>query len=460
MTIEEAKKNLSCVLETLLNQTSPANVSSVKDRVSNIIDVLKVENNYIYVVVKDNLNLLLIKKFDSRQMDTILQDLLPDKYGFKFITQIDADNEKEKNKFIVNIPEPVKFNRSARKLRAEFTFDNFVVGKSNRFAYTCAFKVAEAPNNVYNPLYIFGDVGLGKTHLMMAIGHYILDKDINTNIVFTTAQQFTEEYFVYTRKDNSNIDEFYNKYYNADVLLIDDIQFLENKTHTQEEFFKIFDRLHNDNKQIVVTSDRPASELKIMNRLKSRFSWGMPVDIQTPDFELRMNILRRKLEFLVANPNDVPDGCLKVIADAFYTNVRELEGSLTRFISYCVSMNLEFKEESVYIALEGLLQPKKQDESSEITDKIQNLINIVTKYFQISEEDLLSQNRKPNLVYARNACYYILRGELNLSLAKIGEYFNKKDHTSISYGVNKIKEQIQTNLNVKNDINYIKEKMV
>ncbi|MBQ7275809.1 MAG: chromosomal replication initiator protein DnaA [Bacilli bacterium] len=460
MTIEEAKKHLSNVLNVLIEQSSPANLAAVKDRISNIVDVFKIENNYIYVIVKDKLNLLLINRFDSRQMDAILQEILPEKYGFKFITQMDVDIEKEKNKTIVNTPMQINFDRSSRKLRAEFTFDNFVVGNSNRFAYTSAVKVAEAPNNVYNPLYIFGDVGLGKTHLMMAIGHYILDKDINTNIVFTTAQQFTEEYFVYTRKDNSNIDDFYNKYYSADILLVDDIQFLENKTHTQEEFFKIFDRLHNDNKQIVVTSDRPANELKIMNRLKSRFSWGMPVDIKTPDFELRIKILRKKLDVLVSNPNDVPDECLEVIADEFSANVRELEGALTRFVSYCVSMNLDFSKESVYIALDGMLQPRKQSESKEVEDKIHSLIDIVTKYFQISEEDLLSQNRKPNLVYARNICYYVLRGELNLSLTKIGEFFNKKDHTSISYGVNKIKEQIQTNLNVKNDINYIKDKLV
>ncbi len=390
-------------------------------------------------------------------MDELLTDLVKEKTGFKFITKDDAEKEKENNvEKIAQIDRTI--DRSNRKLRAEFTFDNFVVGESNRFAFISAMKVAENPYSVLNPLYIFGDIGLGKTHLMMAIGHYILDKNINANVIYTSAQQFTEDYFVYTKKDTKNIEFFYNKYRSADVLLVDDIQFLENKPGTQEEFFKVFDYLHENNKQMVITSDRMASELKLMSRLKSRFSWGMPVDIKSPDEDLRVNILKRKLEFLISNPSDVPISCLKIIADNFTDNIRELEGALRRFITYCVSMNLPFTDENVYLTLDGIM-PKNKTALSSSDDEITKLKNVVCNYFRLTENDLISNSRKPNIVYARNLCFYIIRNDFKLPLKKIGEFFGGKDHTTVTYGCEKIGEQIQNNVNAKNDIQYIKSKM-
>ena len=233
MTVDEAKKYLSLVLEQLKKETPAENLANFEERFGDMREVLKYENNYIYVIVKDPLTKLLIEKFNSRRMNELLTIALKEKAGFKFITEEDAEKEKEQNSPFVSI-DNLNFDRSTRKLRAEFTFDNFVVGESNRFAFVTAMKVAESPYAILNPLYIFGDVGLGKTHLMMAIGHYILDKDINTNVVYTTAQQFTEDYFVYTKKDTKNIEFFYSKYRKADILLVDDIQFLENKPGTQD----------------------------------------------------------------------------------------------------------------------------------------------------------------------------------------------------------------------------------
>lgn len=459
MDIKKAKELLNHTLDVLISESSEVGLPTLKDRLNGIEDVYKIENNYIYVIVKDALTKLMVEKFNSRRMDAIIQEELEEKWGFKFITESDAKNEEAAPKTIFSKPNATSFDRSNRKLRAEFTFDNFVIGESNRFAYTTAMKVAENPNSILNPLYIFGDVGFGKTHLMMAIGHYILDRDINTNVVYTSAQQYVEDFFIYTKKDTQNIEFFYDKYRSADVLLVDDIQFFENKPGTQEEFFKIFDYLHENNKQIVVTSDRPANDLKIMSRLKSRFAWGMPVDIKSPDIDLRVKILRRKLDYMLSNPNDVPVECLQVIAETFDSNVRELEGALRRFVNYCVSMNLPFNTDSVYLALDSIMPNKKESSLSEIDKKVKNLIKIVSNYFQISEEDLLSTSRKPNLVYARNICYYICRIELALPLMKIGLYFNKKDHTSISYGIDKIKEQMNSHVNVKNDISYVKDKL-
>ena len=378
---------------------------------------------------------------------------------FKFITEEDAKTEEESNKNLISAIDPQTIQRSNRKLRAEFTFDNFVIGESNRFAFVTAMKIAESPQSVLNPFYLFGDVGLGKTHLMMAIGHYILDKNINANVVYTSAQQFTEDFFLNTRKDSSNIEFFYNKYRQADILLVDDIQFLEGKPATQEEFFKIFDYLHENNKQIVITSDRMANDLKLMSRLKSRFSWGLPVDVKSPDKELRINILKRKLDFLISNPSDVPEECLETIAELFTNNIRELEGALRRFVTYCISMNVPFTNENAIKILEQIV-PKTNSDFQDTNDKkIKEVKDIVISYFQISHDDLISSSRKPALVYARNLCYYIIRNKYDINLKKIGEHFGNKDYTTVIHGYEKIKDSIKSDSKINNDVTYIENKL-
>lgn len=456
---EDCKKYLTEVITTLENETLEDDLSSIKERFSKAQEIHKFENNYIYVIVKDALTKLLIEKFSSRRMNEILETISNQKIGFKFITEEEASKEVISSSNILVNPDKTSFDRSNRKLRAEFTFDNFVIGESNRFAFVTAMKVAESPYAILNPLYMFGDVGLGKTHLMMAIGHYILDKNINANVVYTSAQQFTEDFFIYTKKDSKNIEYFYDKYRKADILLVDDIQFLENKPGTQEEFFKVFDYLHENNKQIVITSDRVASELKLMARLKSRFSWGMPVDIQAPDRDLRINILKRKLNFLVPNPSDVPLDCLETIADMFSDNVRELEGALTRFITYCVSMDMAFTKENTISILESIAPKTNKDFLDETDKQITKVKQIVSNYFQISENDLTSESRKPILVYARNLCFYIIRKRLNISLKKIGSNFGNRDHTTITHGIEKISGMMDNDSKTKNDIIYIQNKL-
>ncbi len=459
MNKEECKKYYDDVLSRLELEISPDNLEDLKSKFENVVGIHKFENNYIYVIVKDALNKLLIEKFYSRKMNELLESVANQKLGFKFISEEEAKKEDESNKNYISTIDPNTIERGNRKLRAEFTFDNFVIGNTNRFAYVTATKVAESPYAYLNPLYMFGDVGLGKTHLMMAIGHYILDKNINANVVYTTAQQFTEDFFIYTKKDSKNIEYFYNKYRQADILLVDDIQLLEGKPATQEEFFKVFEYLHENNKQIVITSDRMANDLKLMNRLISRFSWGMPVDIQTPDRELRINILKRKLEFLIPNPADVPFECLETIADMFTNNIRELEGALRRFVTYCVSMNVPFTKENTLMILESIA-PKKTGEFKDQTDKNIKLVKeIVSSYFQISEEDLISSSRKPALVYARNLCYYIIRKKFDISLKKIGEQFGNKDYTTIIHGYEKINSTINSDSKIKTDVTYLENKL-
>ena len=456
---EECKKYFDEVVDILQNECSPQDLEEIKKRFAATKGIHKFENNYIYIITKDKLTKVLLEKFNSIRMNEILADISEQNIRFKFITEEDAKTEEESNKNLISAIDPQTIQRSNRKLRAEFTFDNFVIGESNRFAFVTAMKIAESPQSVLNPFYLFGDVGLGKTHLMMAIGHYILDKNINANVVYTSAQQFTEDFFLNTRKDSSNIEFFYNKYRQADILLVDDIQFLEGKPATQEEFFKIFDYLHENNKQIVITSDRMANDLKLMSRLKSRFSWGLPVDVKSPDKELRINILKRKLDFLISNPSDVPEECLETIAELFTNNIRELEGALRRFVTYCISMNVPFTNENAIKILEQIV-PKTNSDFQDTNDKkIKEVKDIVISYFQISHDDLISSSRKPALVYARNLCYYIIRNKYDINLKKIGEHFGNKDYTTVIHGYEKIKDSIKSDSKINNDVTYIENKL-
>ena len=425
---------------------------------SDATEVLKEENGYIYVVVPIQFNKYRIETFYSSALNDILKTLTPELKKFKFITKEEAEKEKQKkeeNPFVT----PVAPSGKPRVLSPIYTFKNFEVGESNRAAFLYAMKVAETPQRLYNPLYIFGDVGLGKTHLMTAIGHFILDNNIETNIVYVTSQQFAQDYFLATNSkgQTNGIEVFYNKYHSADVLLVDDIQFLENKIQTQEEFFKLFDSLVNQNKQVVITSDKPANELKnMMERLKSRFNWGLSVNIKSPDKNLRINILKSKLFTLVKDPNDVPLDVLEEIADYFPTNIRDLEGALRTFVTYCVCMNLPFTKENIEIALEGIL-PKQKNDSKD--DKNKNLINIVAnevaKYCQLSIKDLISSSRKQQLAYARHLAMYLLRKEYGVALEEIGDFFGQRDHSSVSHGVDKIDTMLKDNNMAKMDIEHL-----
>lgn len=456
MKVEECKILLDQTLDLLKEEMNEKDFMSL---FANVTEVHKFENDYIYVITPDALTHFKIDKFYSKKMDDHLEKLTSIKCRFKFITADEAKKETESDNNPIITPEIVNVNKSKRKLRAEFTFDNFVIGESNRFAFLSAMKVAESPHSILNPLYLFGDVGLGKTHLMMAIGHFVLDNDINANVVYTSAQQFTEDYFLATstKRGRENIEAFYLHYRSADLLLVDDIQFLENKTGTQEEFFKVFDYLHENNKQIVITSDRIADELKLMARLKSRFNWGMIADIKVPDKDLRVNILKRKLSFLLNNPKDIPLEILDIIAELFPNNIRDLEGAIRRYVTYCVSLDIPFNLDSIQVAL-GSIIPKSKEFISKTRD-IDNIKEMVSSYFRISLEDLVSTSRKTPIVYARNVAYYLIRKKYKTPLKKIGESFGKRDHATIAHGYEKIKTQLKTDQHVKSDVEYLINKL-
>ena len=428
----------------------------------NIENVYKVQNGYIYLVVENGLAKFRLEKFYLNRMNELLAKVSPEKHLFKFITEDDVnkeENKKNQNPLLDIDPEDKIIKN--RTLRPEYTFENFVTGEANREAFTFAVRVAESPNVTINPFYIFGDVGLGKTHLMTAIGHYILDNDINKNVVYTTAQQFVEDYFKSKNKNqkNTSIAEDFDRHYrSADVLLVDDIQYLADRQGSQDEFFKIFEYLFENNKQIIVTSDRKADELNIMSRLKSRFSWGLQTDIKRPNLELREAILKDKLKTLVTDPNVVPDEVITYIAENMDQNVRELEGALRRFVYYCVSFNYDFTLENAQLALESLI-PKDRLSGENNPARIEKIKEIIASYYNINPKELASTSRKQEYVYVRNVTVYILKTKYNLTLNKIGASLGGRDHATISHSYDKMVQLLNTDENVKLDIENLTKKL-
>lgn len=422
-----------------------------------IKSIHKYENNYIFLKVVNALNKYRIEKFYLAKMNEFLNKLVPnEKIEFKILTSEEAEREALKQETKKEQPETKVIK--PRNLRSEYTFANFVTGEANREAFTFSIKVAESPNVTINPFYIFGDVGLGKTHLMTAIGHYMLDKDDNLNIVYTTAQQFVEDYFKAKNKNQRNTslaDEFDTYYRSADVLLVDDIQYLADRQGSQDEFFKLFEYLFSLNKQIIITSDRPASELNIMARLKSRFSWGMQTDIRKPNLPLRKAILKDKLKFLISDDKDVSDEVVTYIASNFDENVRELEGALRRFVTYCVSFNIDYTLENAQIALEAILSKEKANNTTFNAAHVEKIKDIISSYFNINVKELSSTSRRQDFVYARSIVVYFLKSKFNLSLNKIGSLLGGRDHATISHAYEKILEQLKTDSNVSEDVKNI-----
>jgi len=414
--------------------------------------VFKVVNNYIYIVapndfVKKRIEMLYLQKLD-RYLETKFEDV----HKFKIMTEDQANIELSDSKeFSITSAEPNLKNKYLQgNLNASYNFDSFVIGNSNRLAYTSAIKVADQPGIVANPLFIFGDVGLGKTHLMQCVGNYILEGDMNKKVLYIKTDQFVEEYVRSASK--RKFDEFSLKYRDVDVLLIDDIQFLAKKEKSQIEFFKLFETLHGTQKQIVITSDRSASELKdIMSRLTSRFEWGVTVDINRPDLDHRIKILKKKLMAETSDSSMIPSAVIEYIASVFDNNVRELEGALKRVLFYCTAFNLDFNVSNAETALESLVKPRSNDKFLN-ENKIKNVLSVVSDYYRISTIDLISKKRTRTYVFPRQVAMYLIKNIYDLPYKKIGSYFNNRDHSTVMHSVEKITNEIEMDKNVKNDV--------
>lgn len=333
-------------------------------------------------------------------------------------------------------------------LNPKYTFDSFVVGNNNRFAHAAALAVAEAPATAYNPLFIYGGVGLGKTHLMHAIANEILLNNRNANIVYVTSEKFTNQ-LVNAIKD-AKMEMFRNKYrQNIDVLLIDDIQFIAGKERIQEEFFHTFNTLHESGKQIIISSDRPPKDIPLLeDRLKSRFEWGLIADISIPDYETRLAILRKKAQ---TDNIIVDDVILSTIATRVASNIRELEGVFNKLVAFSTLANGPITIEMAEKAINDISAQKEKVISA---DYIQD---VVAKYFNINKKDLKSSKRSNDIAYPRQIAMYLCREVAGLSFPKIGEEFGKRDHTTVMHGCNKIEKEIKENTNTKLIVESVKK---
>lgn len=427
------------------------------------LKIHKVQNGSIFLIVANSFDKFRIEKFYLNKMNETLNTISTEKMQFKIITQSQADEEKEKiNSIAINTVDLSEKAIKQRFLRPEYTFDNFITGEANREAFTFAVKVAESPHVTVNPFYIFGDVGLGKTHLMMAIGHYILDNNVKANIVYTTAQQFVEDYFKSKNKNQRStaVSDYFDNYYrNADVLLVDDIQYLADRQGSQDEFFKIFEYLFENNKQIIVTSDKKASELNIMDRLKSRFTWGIQVDIRKPNIELRKAILKKKLATLIEDPLKVSDDALEYIATNFDENVRELEGALRRFVNYCVAFNINYTLENAKLSLESIISTNRSSANDYSITQAEKIKSVVASYFNIPVKELSGVSRKQEIVYARSITMYLLRTVANIGLKKIGELLGNRDHATVSHAIDKITDGIKNDEYIRQDVDNLVDKI-
>ena len=348
---------------------------------------------------------------------------------------------------------PVTMSSLNSNLNPKYTFDTFVVGANNKFAHAASLAVAESPAERYNPLFIYGGVGLGKTHLMHSIAHYILKNKPDARILYITSEQFTNE-LIDAIKDKSNTatSEFRNKYRNIDVLLIDDIQFIADKESTQEEFFHTFNHLHTAKKQIVISSDKPPKALTTLaERLRSRFEMGLTVDISAPDYETRMAILRKKEEL---EGFSIDNEVIKYIASNIKTNIREIEGALTKIIAFSKLNKTDITLDVAEEALRDFISP---DDKKELTPDY--ILKVVADHYGITVNDLISDKRIASLTTARQVAMYLCRSLTNLQLKKIGALLGGRDHATVIHGITKIENELETNPSLASTIDILKKKL-
>ncbi|WP_026584873.1 chromosomal replication initiator protein DnaA [Bacillus sp. J33] len=386
----------------------------------------------------------------SQLISGILYDITGEELGVKFII---PQNQSEEE---VDLPLPPKKKKAEDEqpelpltmLNPKYTFDTFVIGSGNRFAHAASLAVAEAPAKAYNPLFIYGGVGLGKTHLMHAIGHYVLDHNPSAKVVYLSSEKFTNE-FINSIRDNKAGD-FRNKYRNVDVLLIDDIQFLAGKEQTQEEFFHTFNTLHEESKQIIISSDRPPKEIPTLeDRLRSRFEWGLITDITPPDLETRIAILRKKAK---AEGLDIPNEVMLYIANQIDSNIRELEGALIRVVAYSSLINKDINADLAAEALKDIIPSSKP---KVIT--IHEIQRVVGEHFNVKLEDFKAKKRTKSVAFPRQIAMYLSRELTDFSLPKIGEEFGGRDHTTVIHAHEKISKLLQSDSQFEKQIKEINE---
>ncbi|MCR4568721.1 MAG: chromosomal replication initiator protein DnaA [Pseudobutyrivibrio sp.] len=426
------------------------------------LELFQIEDNKLYIIFQGDQTSMTIS-YITRKFTTPLKITIAEITGKEFdeiifIGQEDANQIKqEKTTEHIKIEETPNFDNKKignSTINPKFTFENFVVGRNNRFAQTAALAVAESPGEFYNPLYIYGGPGLGKTHLMQAIGNYIANQNPNTHILYVTSEEFTNEVIENMRTNNNAtaMQRFRDKYRTVDVLMVDDIQFIIGKEATQEEFFHTFNALHAMGKQIVISSDKPPKDMETLDdRFKSRFDMGLMADIGYPDYETRMAILNKKIEEKNFN---LEESIRKYIAENIQSNIREIEGALNKLIAFSRLEKIDITMEIAERELQNFISPNI---SREITPQL--IIEVVSEHFNITVDQMASKNRSSTVVRPRQIAMYLCNTMTDSSLQAIGLLLGGRDHSTIIHGANKIEEEIDKDENTKNLVETIKKKI-
>ena len=384
--------------------------------------------------------------------NVVISEMFNHIYEAEFILEKDIPKEPPMQKVSENDP-IYQTNQENTNLIPKYKFDTFVVGSSNKFAHSASLAVAESPGQAYNPLYLYGGPGLGKTHLMHSIGHFILEQNPDKKVLYVTSEEFTNEVIESIRSGNAaSMTKLREKYRTVDVLMVDDVQFIIGKESTQEEFFHTFNVLHSARKQIILSSDKPPKEIETLDeRFRSRFEWGLIADIQPPDYETRMAILRKNAELCSLK---ISEEITNYIATNIKSNIRELEGALNKIVAAAklnqVDLTLSLAEE----ALKDVIYPNK---SREITPE--DIIKVVSEHFGVRPEDVTSKKRNSEFVLPRQIVMYLCRQLTDTSYVNIGKLLSKKDHTTIIHGVNKIIAELEINEDLKNKVDIIIKKL-
>ena len=414
------------------------------------LDFYQVKNNIVTIMIpSDQAHALnyISSKYKSFFQVTI-SEMMNHTYDIAFILEKDVvEGSLDEDDPVYNM----KYEHA--NLNPKYKFDTFVVGSNNKFAHSASLAVAESPGEIYNPLYIYGGAGLGKTHLMHSIGRFILEQNPDMKVLYVTSEVFTNEVIDGVRSgDIVKMNKFREKYRTVDVLLIDDIQFIIGKESTQEEFFHTFNTLHSAGKQIILSSDKPPKDMEILEeRFRSRFEWGLIADIQPPDYETRMAILKKNAEVY---PKEIDDEVFQYIANNIKSNIRELEGAFNKILAFSklnkVDINLAYAEE----ALKDVIDPNLP---REVTPTL--IINVVAEHFNVNPADITSKKRNSEFVLPRQIVMYLCRTMTDTPLAGIAKILGKKDHTTVIHGIKKITEGIVENEELKNKVELIKKKV-
>lgn len=416
------------------------------------LKVFSVEDHIVTILVpQEQIGLTYVSKKYTLPLQVAIAEITGMVCEVRFATPEDVKDLAPKKKPIVQ-----NSIYEAAHLNPKYTFDTFVVGSNNKFAHAASLAVAESPGEIYNPLFIYGGVGLGKTHLMHSIAHFILEQNPNTNVLYVTSEEFTNELIEAIRNSNNTaMTKFREKYRNIDVLLIDDVQFIIGKESTQEEFFHTFNTLHSAKKQIIISSDKPPKDMEILeDRIRSRFEWGLIADISSPDYETRMAILRKKEELDGLKKYHIPDEVINYIATNVKSNIRELEGSLNKLIALHKLKNEEINIMLTAEALKDIISPV---ENRKVTPEL--ILEIVSEHFSISVNDLKGSKRSSNIAIPRQIVMYLCREMTDTPLKTIGITLGGRDHATISHGINKIAAEVKIDEALCNTVDIIKKKI-